>query len=624
MLSLLVFAGCTCSQTKRGHLIRCEWAIEHNRVPWIGCPPTSGYDDDGNADDGGSGGLFKCLDGKRKGFRWHCGTSPNCSAKNPCCKTLGCGMWVDPNNPNAFANLGGKPVACGLTPFCSPMKPCGLTPNCGKRAETQMNPQMIALAQQGLNPQSAKGLTLSPAGQTLPNGIPNGFQNGAPTGSVSVNGQNIPLTQNQAVQRQMMQGALVGKGIVPGISTVSTGGTVAAIGVSTPAGTMTQSGLRLVNGAVNPNLVLRACTLSPNCTAAHPCGLVPGCGMAVPVAMVSNNATVLASALMQQGGASGVAQVGTMVNPITNQPVSGLTMNGNPQAGYPPIGYAPSGYAPGYPRFDGNIQTPEEDEPEEEIVEQPLAGRQSQMPVPRFSPIPSKPAFQRGEGLQSTPKGQRPKAPTGVQKEVSRVDAQEFDEALEQAYLEGVSAAMDEVERELYIKRQNEAKRNLQAKIAKQAQMMQVSLRTEETKPLIQPEEVPRLPNPKTRAAATEQQVVNAVGAGSADTGWEKQKPAPTEEKIVRNTKPQKQSVFAGLSDWFAPATAHHNVSVSGKIAQTPVKATAASKNAAPKVAANLPAKPAKISKQLSGLQADDDSVSLVQQAQYEREIPRP
>jgi len=358
-------------------------------------------------------------------------------------------MWVDPADSTTFATLGGTAKACGLTPFCSPQKPCRLTPNCGKPVSVGINPQ-----------------TLMPANLN---------------GMTTVRGMN-PVNPNGPVS----DGTLVSRGIVPGASTISSGGMVVAIGVATPAGTMTPIGVRMPNGMVNNNVVLRACVMTPNCTAAHPCGLTPNCGGAVAVNRVSNNATVLASALQAQGTTGSVMQaggMGMMVNPVTNQPINGITMSGYSQMGYPPIGYAPIGYAPGYPRYAAGLV--ETDEPtaemsDEEEVIQPET--RSAMPVPRFQPIPSKPAFQRSEGMSPTPKAQRTVAkPTVVgMNDSHEVSEKEFETALDQAYLEGVSAAMNEVERKLEAKRQAAARAKLQEKILQQAENVQQQLEEQE------------------------------------------------------------------------------------------------------------------------------------------------
>jgi hypothetical protein len=335
------------------------------------------------------------------------------------------------------------------------------------------------------------GIGSAPGTVVLPNGT---VVNGMAANSVATIRGMSPSGMPTGGTAGAVPGTLVSRGLVPGASAVTSGGMVAAIGVSTPAGTMTPVGVRLPNGMVNNNIVLRACVTTPNCTAAHPCGLTPTCGGAVAVNLVANNAIALASALQAQGVAGGVMQAGGMgmlVNPITNQPINGLTMAGYPQVGYPPIGYAPMGYAPGYPRYAAGMTdtgaSEDADESEEMLDEETEEtsvppGARSTMPVPRFHPIPSKPAFQRSEGMTPTPDAQRtvPKPITTVMTEQRETSEQDLEAALDRAYLEGVSAAMNEVERKLAEKRQAAAKVKLQEKILLQADHLQQQLDEQE------------------------------------------------------------------------------------------------------------------------------------------------
>lgn len=338
-------------------------------------------------------------------------------------------------------------------------------------------------------------------------------------------------------------GLLISQGIVPGVSTVTSGGVVVAAGVTTPAGRMTPAGVQLPNGTLNNQVVLRACALHPNCNAGRPCGMSPGCGNVVPVAMVSNNAVALASSLasnmpggvVQSGGMPipvGGRVNGMLVNPISGQPVYGMSMNGSPQIGYPPIGYTPSGYSPKYPRFDGlglggaaadmapylqqlqqqqlQQQQEEEGEDEEDVPGPQSAMSKSQMPVPRFHPVPSKPAFQRSGGLPVVPK-----TATGGQKVSSThrstnrrasaamdwndmegevydtVNGEDYSDgnqqlfskksinsAMKRAYLEGMNAAMEEVEAELDAEHRSELSEDarMQAKVLNQAKKLQTKI----------------------------------------------------------------------------------------------------------------------------------------------------
>ncbi|MDR1270148.1 MAG: hypothetical protein LBK82_11545 [Planctomycetaceae bacterium] len=530
----LGLVGCSHKKTNRGHLFRCDWAFEYNRTPWVGCPPNSGCNDENSCN---IEGCEKCSSGKKglldyfkkgndhdcsceghkqnKGFRRHCGLTPECTAKNPCCRTLGCGMWIDPANPNSFAEIGNGAKACGLTPFCSPMKPCGLTPNCGRVTNPNyMNQQMLMLGNNGM---------VLPNTATAPSTmLPNPNIPAVPTPIPPKRTIETPPIQPTTPKTPVLagpNGLLISMGIVPGVSTITTGGVVAAAGVTTPVGIMTPAGVRLPNGVVNSNAVIKACAMHPGCTAARPCGMTPGCGMMVPVAMVSNNAVQLASALQFPGIAGGIMQAGGMPvgtannrfaypNPMMNQPVNGLTMNGFSQAGYPPIGYAPTGYSR-HNRLavEGLIETGENTEEEEPQTEEPETEIKSSMPVPRFHPIPTKPVFQRSEGLPVSPRtGNNKKTTTSSGKTISQttfkttvgksmtdeptaVNSKRFfsvealNEAMEQAYLEGMSAAMDEVEEELDMRsgeltaQSEELEKNkMQEKILEQAQKLQAKI----------------------------------------------------------------------------------------------------------------------------------------------------
>ncbi|MDR0336659.1 MAG: hypothetical protein LBI18_06170 [Planctomycetaceae bacterium] len=520
--------GCSHKKTNRGHLFRCDWAFEYNRTPWVGCPPNSGCDDENNCNIEGcekcssrKKGLFDCFkkgndhdcscEGHKpnKGFRRHCGLSPECTAKNPCCRTLGCGMWIDPADPNSFAGLGNGAKACGLTPFCSPMKPCGLTPNCGRANPNYMNQQIM----------NQQMLMLGNNGMVLPNTttMPSAIVPNSPT-------VPTPIPPKKTIETPPMQptnpktpvlagpnGLLISMGVVPGVSTITTGGVVAAAGVTTPVGIMTPAGVRLPNGMVNSNAVIKACAMHSGCTAARPCGLTPGCGMMVPVAMVSNNAVQLASALQSPGVAGGIMQAGGMAigmannrfaypNPMPNQPIHGMTMSGFAQTGYPAIGYAPTGYSrPNRIAAEANLfETENNPEEEEPPLEETEAEIKSPMPVPRFHPVPTKPVFQRSEGLPVSPRTGNNKATktTTSAKTISKTtidqsrtdpdhskrffSVEALNEAMEQAYLEGMSAAMEEVEEELDMRSdelttQSEEldKREMQEKILEQAQKLQ-------------------------------------------------------------------------------------------------------------------------------------------------------
>ena len=682
LLLSVILVGCTHQKTQRGHLFRGDWAVEYNRTPWIGCPPDSGCPDDYQnvGQESKRGGLFSCLtkdgdDRNLRGFRRHCAMNSGCTQKNPCCRTLGCGMWMEPDATNSTmpASLGGSTRACGLTPFCFPNSPCRVTPNCGKPANSSpnVNPQTLSIKNQqalagfggvnGLNGSNTiamnnAGAGLVPGGMAAINGmtangmLANGMSangmtvNGAatvrgmsPNGTMSNGVMSNGVMANGGVIGAAPSGTLVSRGIVPGASAITSGGMVAAIGVTTPAGTMMPTGVRLPNGIVSNNVVLRACVMTPNCTAAHPCGLTPNCGGAVAINMVSGNAVALASALQAQGVASGVMQAGGMgmlVNPMTNQPINGITMGGYPQAGYPPIGYAPTGHSPGYPRYAAGMVGVAEMEDDDEVDEEEFLPpeNRSAMPVPRFHKIPSNPTFQRSEGMPNTPEPQRTVAkPTTVaMSEQNDVSEKEYEAALDRAYLEGVSAAMNDVERKLEAKRQAAATAKLQEKILRQEEYLQQQLDEQERQQMLAMQRIQRerqlqLQQQQQLAKQQAEMMVTAVSEP-------KRLPPPS---VVTRTSPQPsvnaqqlaESLKNGMNEAFAPLLGSNQTGAIQKV-QVPVKSQPqplpqAQNSAKPKVEVaaakpEVPGRPPVASTPPRyGLQPDDEPTPVILQAQF-------
>jgi len=487
LLLIVVFVGCSHTKTKRGHLFRADWAFEYNRTPWVGMPDDA---DDCEEDEGrrsGIRGLFSCLkrdgnDRKQQRFRHHCAMHAECSAEDPCCRTLGCGMWIDPNEPAMQVALGGAARACGLLPFCQPQRPCSLTPHCGRPANINVSPQALMMAHQQAVPGGTPSAVPTVRGMSPTGVMPTGTMPGGMMPAGAMPGGTVGTIPG---------GTLVSRGIVPGASAITSGGMVAAIGVATPAGMMTPVGVRMPNGMVSNAVVLRACVMTPHCTAARPCGLTPHCGGAVAVNMVANNATVLASALQAQGVAGGVMQAGGMqaggmgmrgmgmpVNPITNQPMPGLMMAGHTQMMHPQAGWA---------AMPGMMDTGEETAVHHEEQVAPLPETRSTMPVPRFHPVPTQPAFQRSEGMAPTQRTITQTSATTGQRGISEraiseraLSEGELEAALDQAYLEGVAAAMDEVERKLEEKRQAVARARLEERILQQSENLQQQLNAQE------------------------------------------------------------------------------------------------------------------------------------------------
>ncbi|MDR2641805.1 MAG: hypothetical protein LBC74_03310 [Planctomycetaceae bacterium] len=335
IFAVINFSGCSHNAVNRGHII----SLEYNRPPWIGCPPDTGCDTERTCKLGHSKSSCDCDENSQtasgvagKKIRRHCGLSPNCTVKNPCCETPGCGMWVDPSDPNSFAFNSRAARACGLTPFCSPMRPCGMTPYCGRPFAPHPANQPAIMSPYGFNPPYGSspyaGLNPFPLNGALTNGfaLPSlnfptlpGTSSSSVPNSPTPNSQPIPSTissppnNNGTPSKQKPpkpttvagpNGILVSMGIVPGVSAINGGGYVAAAGVVTPNGMMTPNGIQLPNGTINNQLVIRACGSHPGCTPSHPCGMTPGCGMPVSVALVSNNAAPLAAELIARSNRS--------------------------------------------------------------------------------------------------------------------------------------------------------------------------------------------------------------------------------------------------------------------------------------------------------------------------------
>ena len=243
------------------------------------------------------------------------------------------------------------------------------------------------------------------------------------------------------------------------------------------------------NGAFSDAIVLRSCMMLPHCRAERPCGLTPHCGGPVATNMVADNAIALASALLGQPVGGGMMQPGTMqaggmqpgmMHASGMQP--GMMQAGAMQAGGMPMDGVPLiGQQLAQAMGMVGVAPAVEAEKREEIVRPET---RSQMPVPRFHPIPTQPVFQRSDGMpitSQTPPTQR----TVAMSETRGLSESEIEAALDLAYLEGVAAAMDEVERQLEEKRQAVATARLQERILQQAESLQQQLAEQERMQLL-------------------------------------------------------------------------------------------------------------------------------------------
>ncbi|MDR2344982.1 MAG: hypothetical protein LBE18_02860 [Planctomycetaceae bacterium] len=533
----VTFTGCSHTAVNRGHII----SLEYNRPPWIGCPPDTGCDSERTCKLGHNKSSCNCnnensqsptTNGKK--FRRYCGLKPDCTANNPCCEIPGCGMWIDPTNPNSFAPNSFAPNsrfprACGLTPFCSPMKPCGMTPNCGRPiANPYLANQPAIMQPYGFNNNLINGLTLpSLSFPSLPLTIPSAAPispTPIPTSPTPISTtQSNPIPNNNNNNNNVAppkpvptkpttvagpNGILVSMGIVPGVSAIHGGGYVAANGVVTPAGQMTPNGVQLPNGTINSQIVIKTCGSHPGCSPNHPCGMTQGCGTAVPVGLVLNNAAPLAAELIARNngfnGNNGFNRNNGGVFPAANNNYgnyAGYNGYGNvtqvngiaPQNLRNGINYSyqqnnyPNNYRTNYvtnpnyinaannPEFvndNGSLRNPPplqpelydndqsdtdniDDENNNSINETAVTkqDKKSMMPLPRFHSVPTEPAFNRRKGISVQKTNTNENENNNVSQNTNRYKNNNSntpdDAEIEHAYLEGMVAALDEVEAEI-------------------------------------------------------------------------------------------------------------------------------------------------------------------------------
>jgi hypothetical protein len=189
---------------------------------------------------------------------------------------------------------------------------------------------------------------------------------------------------------------------------------------------------------------------------------------------------------MQMGG----MPTGGMQMQMGGVPMAGMQMGGMPTGSIQMVGH------PGHPGHPGHqvgmvggaagateIDDMHERHEREEAVRPET---RSQMPVPRFHPIPTQPVFQRSEGMTTTLQSQTlpPQQPVAATERRAMSEA-ELAAALDRAYLEGVSAAMDEIERKMEEQRLAVATARLQERILQQAESVQRQLDEQERTQLL-------------------------------------------------------------------------------------------------------------------------------------------
>jgi hypothetical protein len=516
-----IFSGCSHTAVNRGHII----SLEYNRPPWIGCPPDTGCDTERTCKLGHSKSSCDCDENSQtqsgvagKKFRRHCGLKPNCTAKNPCCELPGCGMWVDPADANSFAANSRLPRACGLTPFCSPMKPCGMTPNCARPVNPYFFNQPAPMPYSFNNPYA--GANMFPYNSNLTNGLtlplsvatPSTAPNSPATISpppISTppitpnnnNNNNPPPKTNQTKPANIAgpNGILVSMGIVPGVSAINGGGYVAANGVVTPNGIMTANGIQLPNGTTNSQMVIKVCGSHPACSPSRPCGMLSSCGAAVPVGLVSNNAVPLAAEIIARSRSGGVVhaadgnsyngygnvmQVNGTATQYPRNSTNYITNYNNPQntAGYKIPNNSDSRTPPLLqPDLYNNDLSENESELDDETeIENSVdqtdvnQNKKSMMPLPRFHSVPTEPAFNRRKGIPVQKTSERTGNNKISKNSINNNRNNYTDETtIENAYLKGMVAALDEVDAELDSQMgeiENEKMKNLAIKKAEKLQ----------------------------------------------------------------------------------------------------------------------------------------------------------
>ncbi|MGL4942613.1 MAG: hypothetical protein ACRC46_05415 [Thermoguttaceae bacterium] len=433
-------SGCgLCKKYKRGMILRGDWAVEINRTPWVGCPADVGCDgksgpcEDASCDEPSSPqkkllSLFRRGDAKgetekRHGFRIACGKRRGCRSQSPCRLSPICGSFFDMDKPNpvilAMMRNGQIPIPMDVPGVMD------LVVGAGPASPSTMGGGMQAMS--SLQPMSP----------------------------MMANSGGLPVFANGGIGSNANSGILAQQ-------ILATPGTTLPPGGSLPAGGMVIAG----------GMVMRPCGMVPQCTAATPCRTHPQCGVLVPATMAQGNAMMLAAmpqAASLGGGlypslvAGGAAGAGTnmgmmnpltgqmtgqmvqgvagngapygnpsLVNPVTGQVVQGMSIAGTPHASYPPIGYAAEGYSPGFQQqYVGNRGEEVTGAVAQQNDEKGDNPERVPMPSPRFHSVPTRPTFQRAQGMASSDAPQQ-----------ENTSASASAAAIQRAYLKGMYAAI--------------------------------------------------------------------------------------------------------------------------------------------------------------------------------------
>lgn len=387
IISLMVASGCgICKKPKRGMIFRGDWAFEVNRTPWIGCPPDTGCV--GKSCDKSDSAASECSE-EHVGLKERGGKNLLSILKRG-------------ENKDDSEKRHGFRVSCGKRKGCRAESPCKMSPVCGTFFDMD-NPNPIILA-------------MMRSGQiSIPMDVPGMMEMVVAGGNQNATAQGISPPQNSAMNPLVMQQQIA----ATAQQALAMPGTVLPAGGTLPAGGVTIAG----------GMVMRPCGMYPQCTPMTPCRTNPQCGTCIPANMAQPNALMLANTTVPTNNMAQAAN--GMINPAMGQIVQGLTMSGYPQTGYPPIGYTTSGYSPGFPQVNEQPTVAQETGDQLERVA---------MPSPRFHSVPTKPTFQRSQGLTSA----------ATKADTPKTDAAEKDNAaiqqayIQQAYMRGMRAGMEQ------------------------------------------------------------------------------------------------------------------------------------------------------------------------------------
>lgn len=438
-------SGCgLCKKYKRGMILRGDWAVEINRTPWVGCPADVGCSGAAGSAD------HTCGDG--------CG-----EAKLPAHKKLLSFFNRDDNKEKRETRPGFR-IACGKRRGCRSQSPCRLSPLCGSFFDmNKPNPVILTMMRNGQLPipMEVPGLMeLVVGGGT--NGSTGGAGSGGNGGGNGAGGlaffqptPAFPSASSVFGQPQFAQNPLAQLPTSAQLATAAQQILVTPGVVLPPGGSLPAGGMVVAGGAV-----LRPCGMLPQCTASTPCRSHPQCGVMVPAMVAQQNAAFLASAHATSLGSGNGLGTGLYPSFIAGTGITGTGITGTGMAGIGTMGQQgsqgmvvaggpamTSSYATSYTAApnEGPIGYPMM-RPQDEVIDavaqkSDAAGDNPErvpMPSPRFHSVPTRPTFQRSQGMANRDIASR-EADTTTSTANPAANA-----ALQRAYIRGMYAAMQQ------------------------------------------------------------------------------------------------------------------------------------------------------------------------------------